>query len=446
MELDTESKVLESLEVFKISKDFRAAQKILEDGIKRFPDSKAILLQAHNNCRALGDLNAAVVLSSRLRDVHPDYFDSYARLTQDFNSLKKFDDAVSVIEEGLIRFPSDKWILLAALQTYRHLDRIKDAVACGETLAERHSDFVQFYRPYFDILLICGNYGAAQELLARTAAGVERAEMHLNLLLSQRMYDEYFSELERYVSLFPMKSTDYARRLRDFSILQKEPSDQRHRVDSDVDIICIASDEAPYISDFIHHYTYLGFKRIFVGLNNCSDDTQKIIEKIAGIFPNVFVIDVNAVISAFKQSGCYAHLFEYARKESSSKYCMFVDVDEFWVADPFPSTIQTFMKDIATCDCISFQWINILGESIFARPLALSGKIGINPHVKSLVRYDSEYIGFGAHAPTIANIESPRTHLGRDPVANHRKTPTGYAVHQITPASLMPKLQDKGLG
>ena len=48
------------------------------------------------------------------------------------------------------------------------------------------------------------------------------------------------------------------------------------------DAITIASNEGPYIAEFIHHYLFQGFSNIFIGLNNdSSGKTGPIIEAIS---------------------------------------------------------------------------------------------------------------------------------------------------------------------
>ena len=55
------------------------------------------------------------------------------------------------------------------------------------------------------------------------------------------------------------------------------------------DIITITGNEECYIAQFIHHYLYLGFSNIFIGINNCQDNTPAILKKIAKIYPKIFI-------------------------------------------------------------------------------------------------------------------------------------------------------------
>ena len=132
------------------------------------------------------------------------------------------------------------------------------------------------------------------------------------------------------------------------------------------DILCIAANEAPYIHEFIHHHIYLGFKNIFVGINNSQDKTLTILEKIRKQYPQVHIIDVDPVIKPFMQWGCYHRLFDIALDHSNSQHCLIVDVDEFWIADPFPQKIDSFIDSHAPFDAFSFHWIEALEDVLAA--------------------------------------------------------------------------------
>ena len=59
------------------------------------------------------------------------------------------------------------------------------------------------------------------------------------------------------------------------------------------DVISIVSDEQAYIAEFVHHYLYLGFSNIYLGINNSSDRTYAIIHKISEKYKNVIPINVD---------------------------------------------------------------------------------------------------------------------------------------------------------
>ena len=172
------------------------------------------------------------------------------------------------------------------------------------------------------------------------------------------------------------------------------------RIKTNCDVMAIASDEQAYISEFIHHYIYLGFSNIFIGINNMSDQTEDILKLIRKIHPNIHYISVDEEIIHGRQSLCYRKLFELGKEVSNSAYCLFVDIEEFWVAKPFPKTINIFLEANPTFDCFSFQWVNCFNEDAFAYPLQDSAKKG-NSHVKSMIGYSSEPVELRPHAPIL---------------------------------------------
>ena len=84
------------------------------------------------------------------------------------------------------------------------------------------------------------------------------------------------------------------------------------------DVLCIASNEGPYI-EFIHHYLH-GFSNLFIGILQ----TGPIVEAIAAHHPQVHAIR--------RGQQSYASLYSHASRASRSSHCLIVDVDEFWVA------------------------------------------------------------------------------------------------------------------
>ena len=131
-----------------------------------------------------------------------------------------------------------------------------------------------------------------------------------------------------------------------------------------------------------------------------SDQTEDILKLIRKIHPNIHYISVDEEIIHGRQSLCYRKLFELGKEVSNSAYCLFVDIEEFWVAKPFPKTINIFLEANPTFDCFSFQWVNCFNEDAFAYPLQDSAKKG-NSHVKSMIGYSSEPVELRPHAPIL---------------------------------------------
>ena len=165
------------------------------------------------------------------------------------------------------------------------------------------------------------------------------------------------------------------------------------------DVICIASDEAPYLHEFIHHYLYLGFSNIFIGINNSSDQTHDFALKLAAADPRVHVISTDDVHVEMTQRSSYSKLYLYAASITSSSYCLFVDVDEFWVAQPFPMNVEEYLEHFPDFDCLSCNWVNCFFEDEFSPPLTRALDFRLKRNVKSFVAYKSDLVELRCHAP-----------------------------------------------
>lgn len=179
---------------------------------------------------------------------------------------------------------------------------------------------------------------------------------------------------------------------------------QRKRVvANNCDLICIASNEGPYIAEFIHHYLYQGFSDIFIGLNNdTSGLTGPIVEAIAAQYPQVHLLNTDQEHQRDGQRGCYCRLYQEAAKISTASHCMVADIDEFWVAYPFSNGINNFLKGNTKADVVSFNWLHCHGGESFGNPLDLANtKLRVTAQFKSLFRYGTAITDLGGHAPWV---------------------------------------------
>ena len=165
------------------------------------------------------------------------------------------------------------------------------------------------------------------------------------------------------------------------------------------DVICIASDEAPYLHEFIHHYLFLGFSNIFIGINNSSDKTHDFALQLAADDPRIHVISTDDVHVELTQRSSYSKLYQYAASVTHSSYCLFVDVDEFWVAKPFPMNVEAYLQHFKDFDCLSCNWVNCFNEDQFSPPLSRGLDFRLKSSVKSFVAYQADLVELRCHAP-----------------------------------------------
>ena len=224
------------------------------------------------------------------------------------------------------------------------------------------------------------------------------------------------------------------------------------------DLICVASNEGPYIAEFIHHYLYQGFSDIFVGLNNDSSGlTEPILKAIATHYPQVHVINTDREHQRAQQRGSYCKLYQEATKASNASHCMVADVDEFWVANPFSTKIQGFLKAHEGSHVVSSNWLHCHGGELFGNPLDLANThLRLTTQFKSLFKYGTAIADLGAHVPwvqempSITHTNSEGIHIEsvnrsfkgvvrlkkKGTLANIGKANTGWMVHRLIRSEL----------
>ena len=219
--------------------------------LTKYPKDLEVLVIANNVHRLAGNSREALKSAEKLIKFHKDFLDGYARAAQDLLSLDEAQNAVEVITQGLEKHPENYWILTTAIRAHIAAENYEQAATLGESLYLHHPKVESF---------------DATELIAkslRRRGRFEECRWHL------------------YRSLQNAADATQRRHItEDIYHLDTQSKQAKYLPRSGCDVLCIASDEAPYVHEFIHHYIYLGFKNIFIGTNNCSDNTVEIIKKI----------------------------------------------------------------------------------------------------------------------------------------------------------------------
>ena len=217
--------------------------------------------------------------------------------------------------------------------------------------------------------------------------------------LDDRRLRRFDNQLSSYTSEQEQIAIRQARNLKSQDRLRRRPQSKPNSCD----VIAIASNEGPYIAEFIHHYLFLGFNNIYIGLNNDhSDTTGPIVNAISRHYPQVHLINTDQDHQQGLQRGSYTRLYEVASQTSDASHCMVMDVDEAWVAVPFPTSIQTFLTAHPKADVISSNWLHCHGANLFDNPLDLSNtRLRLTDQFKSLFRYGIAVTDLGAHVPWV---------------------------------------------
>ena len=172
------------------------------------------------------------------------------------------------------------------------------------------------------------------------------------------------------------------------------------------DVIAITGNEECYIAQFIHHYLYLGFKNIFIGINNCQDRTPTILKRITKIYPNIFIYNTDQPQRLHRQSGSYAALISEASQHTESSHCLVVDIDEYWFSNKLNRSITSYLQKFDSFDLMFTNWLCTYGQKHQTCFTDLTtAKINLKKSQgKSLFNYAIPLHKLRAHVP---DVESP---------------------------------------
>ena len=398
------------------------------------PNNRDVLLIAHTAHRSAGQHHKALKIAKQIIKNEPEYFDGYARAAQEFLVLKEPLQALQIIADGRAHGADHPWLLITGLRASIQANRYSKAQEFGKVLHQNNPEFIDFYEPFLHALV---HNGHAKRACNVALDALEKYPEDIRVITNATRALMRSSRLEQcrwqlYRSIQNISSRREVRFLTEeiyhIESQLRQNRSTTNRVDG-CDVIAIAANEAPYIHEFIHHYIFLGFRNIFIGINNCTDNTLAILEKIREIHEQVFIVDVNNVIKPFMQWGCYHRLFDIAFDSSDSKHCLIVDIDEFWVADPFPKSIGAFLNDQPPFDALSFHWVDALDDILFDLPLSRSAAYNSNPWVKSLIDYSVPLARIGVHGPILnKNQDDATVRLGKSINVNTNETLHGIEV------------------
>ena len=105
-------------------------------------------------------------------------------------------------------------------------------------------------------------------------------------------------------------------------------------------ITTIQYNRAPWIREWVAFHYLVGFRKFYIFLHNCSDDTERILSGLKKKFDiNIFIVDPSLKTP---QLSCYHDA--YVKYGGKMDWMAFIDADEFL----FPTTDDTMEKALAS--------------------------------------------------------------------------------------------------
>jgi len=164
-------------------------------------------------------------------------------------------------------------------------------------------------------------------------------------------------------------------------------------------IAAIAKDEGAYLAQWVFHHFYFGFDSIDIYINQTTDNSNEICEKLSHKY-NIRVQDGDALVrthGANFQKAAYEHAFKLAQKEGVSNL-IFLDIDEFWTPHDFKTKVHEHLTKYENSDVLCYEWGIPASDNIsFSSPFSYSQKILKNYHLKCLFKTEINIKDIGIH-------------------------------------------------
>lgn len=127
-----------------------------------------------------------------------------------------------------------------------------------------------------------------------------------------------------------------------------------------VAVVAVASNEAPYLHEFVAHALHAGFARVHLMTNNSTDGTHAIAARIADAVPKVTAQDVDAHRRKNGEHSLQTRAYNVALrsllKEGGLDYVMPLDIDEYWVGGPAGALIGPHLDALGRPEAVAYNW------------------------------------------------------------------------------------------
>lgn len=186
-----------------------------------------------------------------------------------------------------------------------------------------------------------------------------------------------------------------------------------------IEIATVASNEGPYIAEWIHHHLSFGAQRIHIAVNRSTDHTAQIVRAIAQNDPRVVLVDGDAFdkpgASGFSiQTECYAQIRKSLRRAGKGNtVLLFIDIDEFWLPLNMTTTMPDWFAQSGWPVVATFNWLQVIGDDTLFEPTVKVNLRGrFDALVKTAALVDLPVFGIGPH--TVLSLWPARRQNGSD--------------------------------
>ena len=156
-----------------------------------------------------------------------------------------------------------------------------------------------------------------------------------------------------------------------------------------IKLVAIAKNEAAYLPQWIHHHFLVGFNEIEIYINDTTDNSVAICEKIKKNHPGLtFHIADQLRSESIRQNSSFqiSAYNQSLHRSSGATHLMALDLDEYLVPKNLNDNLQNLLKRQKTPDCLSFLWYSdhFNHKDAFTYPIQTKNTIHRMDHVKTV--------------------------------------------------------------
>ncbi len=212
-----------------------------------------------------------------------------------------------------------------------------------------------------------------------------------------------------------------------------------------VRLVAIAKNEGAYLPEWIFHHRHFGFGDIEVLVNQTTDNTNEVAERLKDL-DGLRFINIDGLLDAGYplplQITAYRQAYERAVAAGVS-HLLFLDLDEYWTPRDFQSSIQSLLAAQSAADVIVFPWYVPKDDTeAFSPTYRAQQELYANQLVKSIFKLSMEISRIGVHIPESSNPdtrfftssgEALPTNPGPKPLPHNRcqSIPPAFVLHRM---------------
>ena len=149
---------------------YEEAEEVINLGLKKIPNQINLISLLATLYRRCGKAEKSIEYSKKVIEISPENIGNYGQVARDLCLLKRFEEAQKQINDGLSKFPNNRYLLTIASDIYRTSGHYKEALQFSEQLAEKHPEHLKSYTRVAQNLISLELHEQAKEKISKGLA------------------------------------------------------------------------------------------------------------------------------------------------------------------------------------------------------------------------------------------------------------------------------------